>query len=114
VCVCQDVLPELMRRTIEVAEQFIPQNVSNMLWALATAGMTEEEVQTAMEKRAVELASEFVAQGPANILWAYAKMSWVPKGPILEVLPLSYVVSLSRAHFAVAWPAHEKLGGIRS
>ena len=85
-----------------------------MLWALATAGMTEVEVQTAMEKRAVELASGFVAQGPANIFWAYAKMGWTPRGPILEVLPVLYVACFPRVYyFAVARLALERLSDIR-
>jgi hypothetical protein len=59
------------------AGEFKPQNVANLMWALATLGLEPgAELATAMSGQAVASAGEFKPQGVANLMWALAVISF--------------------------------------
>jgi len=58
-----------------MAGKFNPQNVANVLWALATMGeRLDRGLLEAMQRRATATAGEFNPQEVANVLWALATM----------------------------------------
>ncbi len=58
------------------AGEFKPQDVANLMWALATLGVDPgAELATAMSRRAVASAGEFNQQEVANLMWALAVLS---------------------------------------
>ena len=61
------------RRAVACAGEFKPQDVANLMWALATLG-TEPgaELGLAMSRRAVACAGEFKPQEVANLMWTDA------------------------------------------
>ena len=66
----------LIARASETVGDFKPQEVANLMWALATLGVDPgAELATAMSRRAVASAGEFKQQDVANLMWALAVLS---------------------------------------
>ena len=66
----------LLARASVTVDSFKPQNVANLMWALATLGVEPgAELATAMSRRAVAIAGEFNLQDVANLMWALAVFS---------------------------------------
>ena len=66
----------LLARASVTVDSFKPQNVANLMWALATLGVEPgAELATAMSRRAVASAGEFKPQEVANLMWALAVIS---------------------------------------
>ncbi|KAJ1488554.1 hypothetical protein T484DRAFT_1782771 [Baffinella frigidus] len=80
-------LEAMQRRATATAGEFIPQAVSNVLWALATMGeRADRELLEAMQTRAKETAGEFKPQEVANLMWALATMGEKPDRELLEAM----------------------------
>ncbi|KAJ1487825.1 hypothetical protein T484DRAFT_1888413 [Baffinella frigidus] len=63
-------LQAMQRRATATAGKSNPQNVSNLLWGLATiGGRADRGLLEAMQRRATATAGEFNPQGVANLLW---------------------------------------------
>ena len=63
----------LLTRALETVQSFKPQNVANLMWALAKLGMEPgAELGLAMSRRAVACAGEFKPQEVANLMWTDA------------------------------------------
>ncbi len=57
----------MSRQAVTSAGEFKPQNVANLMWALATLGVDPgAELATSMSRRAVASAGEFKPQGVAT------------------------------------------------
>jgi hypothetical protein len=68
-------LVAMQKRATETVGSFKPQEVANVLWALATMGESADRgLLVAMQKRATETVGSFKPQGVANVLWALATM----------------------------------------
>ncbi|KAJ1470971.1 hypothetical protein T484DRAFT_1916953, partial [Baffinella frigidus] len=68
-------LEAMQRRATATVGEFKPQNVANMLWALATMGeRADRGLLEAMQRRATATAGDFKPQGVGNVLWALATM----------------------------------------
>ena len=64
---------------------FHPQNVANVLWALATMGeRADRGLLEAMQRQATATAGGFVPQAVANVLWALATMGEKADPRLLE------------------------------
>jgi len=69
------------------AGEFNPQNVANLMWALATMGeKADQELLEAMQGQATATAREFKPQNVANVLWALATMGEKADRKILEAM----------------------------
>ena len=74
-------------RATATAGQFIPQNVANLLWALATMGESAGRgLLAAMQRRAIATAGQFLPQNIANLSWALAKMGVRADPELLEAM----------------------------
>jgi hypothetical protein len=77
----------MQARAIEAADGFIPQNVANFMWALATLGRAPKaELVRAMSRRSEETAGDFRPQAVANLLWALATVGVVPGQGLLRAM----------------------------
>ena len=76
---------ELQARAKVVVGGFIPQQVSMLLWALATMGVKNPDpgLLKEMKGRARETAGDFKPQEIANVMWALAKMRNRPDAGLL-------------------------------
>ena len=69
----------LLARASEIVNSFKPQNVANLMWALATLGVEPgAELVTVMSRRAVASAGEFKPQNVSNLMWALATLGVEP------------------------------------
>ena len=69
-------IPALLARASVTVDSFKPQEVANLMWALATLGVEPgAELATAMSRRAVASAGEFKLQDVANLMWFFAVTS---------------------------------------
>ena len=72
-------IPALLARASVTVDSFKPQEVANLMWALATLGVEPgAELVTAMSRRAVASAGEFKPQNVANLMWALATLGVEP------------------------------------
>ncbi|KAJ1472846.1 hypothetical protein T484DRAFT_1838762, partial [Baffinella frigidus] len=71
---------ELLARAKAMAGDFIPQAVTNLMWALATMGIENPDAGLVkmMQRRARMTAGDFIPQNVANLMWAFAKMGITP------------------------------------
>jgi hypothetical protein len=66
----------MLRRAVASAGEFKPQEVANLMWALATLGVEPgAELATAISRRAVASAGEFKPQEVSILMWALAVFS---------------------------------------
>jgi len=68
-------LEAMQRRATDSVEEFNPQDVANVLWALAVMGeKVDRGLLDAMQGRATATAGDFAPHAIANVLWALAVM----------------------------------------
>ena len=80
-------LETMQRRATATAGEFVPQAVSNVLWALATMGeRADRGLLEAMQRRATATAEDFKPQEVANLLWALATMGVRADRGLLEAM----------------------------
>jgi hypothetical protein len=80
-------LEAMQGRATATAGDFKPQNVANLLWALATmGGKPDAHLLEAMQARATATAHHFKPQAVANLLWALATMGSKPDARLLEAM----------------------------
>jgi hypothetical protein len=80
-------LEAMQRRATAMAMEFNPQDVSNVLWGLATMGeRADRGLLEAMQRRATATAGHFNPQAVANVLWALAVMGQGGSVGTLDVL----------------------------
>ena len=80
-------LEAMQRRAVATAGEFVPQAVSNVLWALATMGeRADRGLLEAMQGRAAATAGAFDPQGVANVLWGLATMGERANRGLLEAM----------------------------
>ena len=78
-----------------VSGSFIPQDISNTLWAYATLGRAPlEDVLRGLEGRAVAVAGSFIPQEISNTLWAYANLGRVQTTSCGVDMPLDLVTQI--------------------
>jgi hypothetical protein len=66
-------LEAMQARATATARDFIPQNVANFIWALATMGVkADPRLLEAMQARATATARDFKTQEVANFIWGLA------------------------------------------
>ncbi|KAJ1488559.1 RAP domain-containing protein [Baffinella frigidus] len=83
----RELLEAMQRRATATAGEFDPQNVANVLWALATMGeKVDRELLEAMQTRATATAGEFMPQNVANLMWALARMGERADSGLLEAM----------------------------
>ena len=83
----QGLLLAMQRRATAVQEEFIPQSVANVLWALATMGAkADPRLLEAMQRCATAQAGKFKPQNVANLLWALATMGERADRALLEAM----------------------------
>jgi hypothetical protein len=67
------------------AKDFNPQNIANLLWALATSGVSPSAALVqAMSSAAVAKAKDFNLQNIANLLWALATSGVLPDAALVR------------------------------
>ncbi|KAJ1486223.1 RAP domain-containing protein, partial [Baffinella frigidus] len=77
----------MQRRSTATAWEFQPQNVANVLWALATMGeRADPGLLEAMQRRATATAWEWTPQHVGNVLWALATMGERADRVLLEAM----------------------------
>jgi hypothetical protein len=80
-------LEAMQRQATATAGEFKPQEVANVLWALATMGeRADRGLLEAMQRRAVATAGDFNPQEVANVLWALATMEERANRGLLEAM----------------------------
>jgi hypothetical protein len=80
-------LEAMQRRATATAWEFKPQEVSNVLWALATMGVRADRgLLEAMQRRVTATAGEFKSQAVANVLWALTVMGEIGLDGTLDVI----------------------------
>ena len=78
---------KLMARALAIAGDFKPQDVSNILWALATLDIRPEpRLLEAMQRRALATEHDFIAHNVAMLLWALATMGIEPEPFLLKAM----------------------------
>jgi hypothetical protein len=78
---------ELLHSAKAKVEDFNPQDVSKLFYALATMGVKPDVVLLeAMQKRVIATAGDFTPQHVANLVWALAKMGVKPEPGLLEAM----------------------------
>jgi hypothetical protein len=81
------VLQAVEERAVAVVDEFNPQGLANVLWALASLNHQPHEHALATLSRGVgRLAPRFNAQNLANVVWAYATLQRVPDTAVLGAL----------------------------
>jgi very-short-patch-repair endonuclease/precorrin-6B methylase 2 len=69
------------------AKDFNPQNIANLLWALATSGVSPNAALVqAMSSEAVAKAKAFNPQDIANLLWALATLGVSPSAALVQAM----------------------------
>ena len=87
-------IPALLARASITVKSFKPQEVANLMWALATLGMDPgAELATVMSRRAVESAGEFKPQEVANLMWALATLGVDPGAELATAMSRRAVAS---------------------
>jgi len=82
-------LEALQRRATVTSGEFTPQNVGNVLWALATMGVrADRELLKAMQIRGTATAGEFTPQNLANLLWGLATLAERADRELLEAMKI--------------------------
>ena len=76
---------ELSRHVDMIQEQFKPQELSSLMWALAKLNTSpDERLINVIMCRAVTLAGQFTAQEVANLMWALAILDIEPTLHLVE------------------------------
>jgi hypothetical protein len=79
----------MQRRATAMAGEFKPQEVSNLLWALATmAERADRGLLEAMQRRATATAGKFTPQGVSNLLWALVVLGEALEGSLFVFMDL--------------------------
>ena len=100
----QAILALLARASVTV-DSFKPQNVANLMWALATLGVEPgAELATAMSRRAVASAGEFKPQEVANLMWALATLGVDPGAELATAMSRRAVASAHQPSIYVVYP----------
>ena len=68
-------------------DKFIPQHLSNTVWAYATAQVSHAKLFREVAKTSIQRREEFNSQDVANLLWAYATMGIVDKQLFSSFVP---------------------------
>ena len=80
-------LEALQRRAMATVVDFNPQEVSNVLWAMAKMGeRVDRGLLEALQRRATVSAGEYKPQNVANVLWALATMGERADRGLLEAM----------------------------
>ncbi|KAJ1487994.1 hypothetical protein T484DRAFT_2019729 [Baffinella frigidus] len=80
-------LEAMQARATATAGDFNPQNVANLVLALATMGVTADaRLLEAMQARATATAGDFNPQNVANLVWALATMGITADARLLEAM----------------------------
>jgi hypothetical protein len=79
---------KVVRRSLKLkSKDFEAQTISNLMWALATAGVSPDAALVqAMSAEAVRKARVFKPQNIVNLMWAFAKLDVVPDAELVEVM----------------------------
>ena len=78
---------KLLDRAEATAGDFSPQDVSKLVWALATMGIKPEAgLLEAMQRQAIATVRDFKPQNVANLVWALAKMGVEPEPGLLKAM----------------------------
>ncbi|KAJ1475972.1 hypothetical protein T484DRAFT_1826533 [Baffinella frigidus] len=86
------VVGALLQRVPEVAENLEAQNISMILWALATLESTPPaNVLAALEAQLLALSPELTPQGIANSAWAFAKLKVTLSPALAEALETRFL-----------------------
>ena len=85
--VLQSAIHDLLTRALEVSEEFKPQELSNLMWALAKLDITPgAELHMAISRRAVATAMHFNPQNVTNMLWSLATLGIQPEPELMSAL----------------------------
>jgi hypothetical protein len=80
-------LEAMQRQAMATAGDFKPQNVANVVWALATMGVKPAAgLLEAMQRQAMATAGDFNPHNVANLAWALATMGVKPAAGLLEAM----------------------------
>eukprot|EP00887_Chlorella_sp_A99_P006564 scaffold3.g6564.t1 len=83
----QKLMQVLCREALPLLPQFKPQELSNLLWALATMGHYPGDTTVArISEAAVACAERMKAQEVANTCWAWATLRFFPGAAALEAM----------------------------
>jgi hypothetical protein len=66
-------------QAVERIEEFVPQALSNMVWACATLRHTHPQYLQAAAQASLAELSQFRSQTLSNMLWGYSSLSIYPK-----------------------------------
>ncbi|XRB15348.1 RAP domain-containing protein [Pseudoscourfieldia marina] len=81
------VLAALEHRMLACVDDFIPQNLSNTVWAWATMRHEPSAAAlAALERRMLAYVDDFIPQHLANTVWAWATMRHEPSAQVLAAL----------------------------
>jgi len=82
------------RRAIEIAADFTAQDVSNLMWGLATLGVEPDpKMVEVMQGRAIEIAADFTSQDVSKLMWALACFD-TSQSPVSSLMAESMAVRL--------------------
>lgn len=75
-----DTLSAMEAAIVQLESELIAQNVTNIIWSLATLGrMPGNEAWAALETAAEREAPEMIAKGVSSAAWAYARLGRMPR-----------------------------------